>query len=236
MIASDIPIQVVNGWSWEMVGRLALAGLLGSIIGLERERHGRSAGFRTQLLVGLGSSLVMLIGLHFSDIFGKEYGMVAVRVDAARALGGVMGGIGFLGAGAILRHEGGIRGLTTAASLWCTAAVGLSCGIGLYTLALVTTGITLFALLVLSRIDELIPALTQRTITVITANPDDSLPSLRSAFQKNRIDVRNVHYERDFDQKTEHITLFASAPKTVSTAALIALAQAVPHVRRVSVS
>lgn len=153
-------------WRSEYVVRLLAASVLGAVIGLEREYHGRSAGFRTQLLVGLGAALVMLVSLQFIAILGGSDND-NVRADVARAIGGVMGGIGFLGAGVIFRQPLGIRGLTTAASLWCTAAVGLACGLGMYITAGVTTAIVLFALLILGWLEERLPFRATRTITMI---------------------------------------------------------------------
>src|SRR5829696_4289585 len=111
------------GWPGEAFLRLALAIVVGGLVGLERELRGRQAGFRTNLLVCLGSCLTMLVSLHFAThAWSPQHAGVNINVDPARIAYGVMTGVGFLGAGAILRNEGAVRGLTTAAAMWCIAA------------------------------------------------------------------------------------------------------------------
>src|SRR3954470_5425674 len=109
--------------------RLVLAGAMGGVVGIEREVRGREAGFRTYLLVCVGSALVMLVSvqmaIHPWQAQSKNEG-ININVDPARIAYGVMTGIGFLGAGVIVHQKGAVRGLTTAAGLWCMAAVGLS--------------------------------------------------------------------------------------------------------------
>ena len=114
----------------EMVLRLLLAAALGAIIGYQRERAGKSAGLRTHTLICVGAALFTI---------GSLYGFGATA-DPARVAAGIVAGIGFLGAGAIIRREGGIvEGLTTAATIWAVAAIGLAAGAGLYIVAAVTT-------------------------------------------------------------------------------------------------
>src|SRR5437763_9543341 len=124
-----------GSWITEAIVRLALAGLAGGAIGVEREVRGRIAGFRTNLLVCLGSALVMIVStrMPFTDQWSTHPPGVVINSDPARIAYGVMTGIGFLGAGAILHERGFVRGLTTAAALWCVTAIGLAFGFGLYT-------------------------------------------------------------------------------------------------------
>ena len=122
--------------------RLAAAAGLGAALGLERELNAQPAGFRTHLLVSLGAGLFTVAG---ADLGGA---------DPARVAAQVVTGIGFLGAGAILREGGSVRGLTTAASLWVTAAVGLACGLGHLGLAAAATAIGLLALVGLKRLER----------------------------------------------------------------------------------
>lgn len=128
----------------EIIIRLVLSVILSGLIGLERQLHRRTAGLRTHILVCLGSSLIMLTSLYIFDIYKNK-----VPLDPARIAAGVITGIGFLGAGAIIREREGVRGLTTAASLWVSAAIGLAVGCGFYSAALVTTVLTLGVLLFL---------------------------------------------------------------------------------------
>ncbi len=123
--------------------RLIISLTLGGLIGLERQFHRRAAGLRTHILVSLGSCLIMLTSIYISDIYKNMH-----NVDPSRIAAGVITGIGFLGAGAIIREKEkeAIKGLTTAASLWVVAGIGLACGCGFYTAACFTTILALVTL------------------------------------------------------------------------------------------
>jgi putative Mg2+ transporter-C (MgtC) family protein len=123
----------------ELVLRLVLAGLVGAGVGIEREIHGHPAGMRTHLLVALGSAVFTVLSFHSFAGFGGD-------VDPSRIASQVVSGIGFLGAGAILKEGFTIRGLTTAASLWSTAALGMAAGVGEYVITLAATAIVLISL------------------------------------------------------------------------------------------
>lgn len=129
--------------------RLGLALILGSLIGLEREKKGRSAGLRTHILVCVGSALIMLISIYIHDTYGGGMG------DPGRIAAGVITGIGFLGAGTIIRSQEGIRGLTTAASVWISAGIGLAVGCGFFSAALGGTAVALLTLYVLKRFENI---------------------------------------------------------------------------------
>lgn len=131
----------------EMLIRLSMATLLGGAIGLEREVHGKVAGFRTHALVSLGAALIMIVSI---EIYIAYRGVT--QVDPGRIAAQVVSGIGFLGAGAIIRFSTGITGLTTAASLWVVAAIGLACGAGFFKPALVTTGLVLVVLVLFAQL------------------------------------------------------------------------------------
>jgi putative Mg2+ transporter-C (MgtC) family protein len=129
----------------ESLLRLALAAVLGGMIGVERELREREAGLRTHLLVALGSALFTIVGAYGFHAF-LDSGASVVRADPTRIAAQIVTGIGFLGAGAIIRQGLSVRGLTTAATLWVVAAVGLACGAGYYSAAVITTGLVLVAL------------------------------------------------------------------------------------------
>jgi putative Mg2+ transporter-C (MgtC) family protein len=130
---------------YEALLRLALAAVLGGLIGVERELREREAGLRTHLLVALGSALFTIVGAYGFDAF-LNTGASVVRADPTRVAAQIVTGIGFLGAGAIIRQGLSVRGLTTAATLWVVAAVGLACGAGYYSVAVMTTALVLIAL------------------------------------------------------------------------------------------
>jgi len=139
---------------YQIIMRLAVTVLLSGLIGLERQLHKRTAGLRTHILVSLGSCLIMLTSLYVFDIY-KDI----TRPDPARIAAGVITGIGFLGAGTIIREKEGVRGLTTAASLWVVAGIGLAVGCGFKRAAIYTTAIAIVVLLILRFAENLIDLL-----------------------------------------------------------------------------
>jgi putative Mg2+ transporter-C (MgtC) family protein len=133
----------------QILGRLFMSVVLSGIIGLEREMRGRSAGMRTHILVGMSSCLLMVLSVFVAQSFGEPY-----VFDPGRIAAGVVTGIGFLGAGTIIRFGESVKGLTTAASLWAVAALGLAVGVGFYTAAYASTALILITLLVLSKVER----------------------------------------------------------------------------------
>ena len=131
--------------------RLLVSAILSGLIGLERQMKRRSAGLRTHILVCLGSCLIMLTSIHVFDIYKN-----IVSLDPARIAAGVITGIGFLGAGTIMRDRNEVKGLTTAASLWVAAGIGLAIGCGFYSAAIFTTVLTLIALFFLRYVERMV--------------------------------------------------------------------------------
>lgn len=129
----------------ELIQRLVLAALLGGLIGLEREWRNKDAGLRTNILIAIGSAVFTLMSIELTD---------ARTGDTSRVAAQIVTGIGFIGAGAIMRTDAGVHGLTTAAVIWVNAAVGVAAGGGEYHLAVITTTITLIVLLVLQPIEK----------------------------------------------------------------------------------
>ncbi len=137
--------------------RVILAAILGSLIGLEREQKSRSAGLRTHILVCMGSSLIMLVSLYIFDVYqGKA------PVDPARIAAGVVTGIGFLGAGTIMGSAEGVKGLTTAASIWVSSAIGLAVGCGFLSAAVIVTAITFVTLAFLKRVEKYLETIANK--------------------------------------------------------------------------
>jgi putative Mg2+ transporter-C (MgtC) family protein len=133
----------------QVIIRLVLSVLLGGLIGLERQLHRRNAGLRTHILVTLGSCLIMLTSLYVFDIYKN-----VASLDPSRIAAGVITGIGFLGAGTIIRDRDGIKGLTTAASLWVVSGIGLAVGCGFYIAGVFTALLALIALILLRKIES----------------------------------------------------------------------------------
>ena len=130
----------------ELIQRLLTAALLGMVLGIEREMRQKDAGLRTNILIAVGAALFTLMSIEISGPSG----------DPGRIAAQIVTGIGFLGAGAIMRTDTGVQGLTTAATVWVNAAVGVAAGGGSYHLAFIATGVTLAALLVLQPIERMI--------------------------------------------------------------------------------
>jgi len=181
-------------WLAQIAIRLAAAAVLGALIGIERERRGRSAGFRTQMLVAVGAALATLVGIEFANAYAAGPG---VRVDPSRVAYGVMGGIGFLGAGAIIGHGPNVRGLTTAASLWCMAAIGLAVGLGRFELALCGAVIVLIVLWVLRWIDRRVFSRWEKALRLELADGALPLPRLCEALESRGIHVDEWGVSRD---------------------------------------
>ena len=131
--------------------RVGAALLMGALVGLERERKQRPAGFRTMILVSLGSAAFMMIG---AEIVGSTGQTSTGQAEMSRVIQGLIGGIGFLGAGAVIQNKKAVRGMTTAAAIWVTAAIGAACGLGFYSLAAIVSTATLFTLIVLEIVEE----------------------------------------------------------------------------------
>ena len=152
-------------WQYELIfiGRLMLAMVLGGIIGLERELKNHSAGFRTHILVTVGSCIFMLVSVSMQVIITAMPNGTVNNVDPSRIAAQVVSGIGFLGAGAIIQAKGRrIHGLTTAASLWVVAAIGLAVGAGLYLTSIIATIMLLIILTSFSRLESKLAAMMQR--------------------------------------------------------------------------
>ncbi|WP_028221238.1 MgtC/SapB family protein [Paraburkholderia oxyphila] len=165
--------------NFELISRLVLAAALGSVIGFERERLSWAAGLRTHMLVCVGSALIMIVSAFgFADVLGGEH----VVLDPSRMAAQVVSGIGFLGAGSILLRGEIVRGLTTAASLWSVAAVGLAVGGGLYTAAIAATVIILIILAGIKPLERRFITFRQRRrITLLVERGALSFHSLHDA-------------------------------------------------------
>lgn len=177
----------------EIIFRLVLGALLGGIIGFERSTHGRPAGFRTHLLVSLASVLIMLVSLEFYKLESIEPSFI--RIDPARIAAGAITGVGFLGAGVIVKSGFTIQGLTTAACIWVVSAIGLAVGAGLYRESIITFTITLIALWCLRRVEAHMPRLRYRFLSVTTVM--EETVNFEEIFKKHGVELQEINYEID---------------------------------------
>ena len=194
---------------YEIIIRLLLGTLLGGIIGFERQAHGRPAGFRTQLLVCVSCVLLMIISEHYYMQSTLDAGYI--RFDPTRIAAGAMTGIGFLGAGVILKTGFTIQGLTTAACIWIVAVIGLAIGAGQYIAGISGFVITVFSLWALRILEGKMPQLKFRYVTLVT---DESCGerSVNELFKDKGFKISKMEYEIDFEQK-EKIYTFTIAKK-----------------------
>jgi putative Mg2+ transporter-C (MgtC) family protein len=178
----------------EMGFRMAAALVAGGLIGLERSHRGRPAGFRTHALVCLSSTLLMLVTAYESHWFPRD-SAARVIIDPTRMAQGIMTGIGFVGAGAIIKEGFSVRGLTTAASIWITAAIGILTGVGFYFAALVGTVLTLGTLSTFRWIEARLPTETYSLFMVRFAREAAMAePALRSLVQAHGFSLYNLSY------------------------------------------
>ena len=179
--------DIMEATYFEITVRLSLALILGGAIGIEREYRAKEAGFRTHFLVALGSALFCIV---------SQYGFGIDLKDSSRVAAQVVSGIGFLGAGTIIFQKNVVRGLTTAAGLWVTAAIGLACGTGMYVAAAVATAMVMLGLEVLH---ALIP---QHGVTTVELSFAAPTKMKRDETSNNRI----IDYLREFTDVTMSAT------------------------------
>ncbi len=185
----------LTGQGWLQLEELTLAFALSAIVGLEREVRQKSAGLRTYTLVGVSAALFMLISKYgFNDVLGER-----VVVDPSRVAAQVVSGIGFIGGGVIFMRRNIVRGLTTAASVWLTAALGMACGAGLPVLAVATTIGHLIIMFVFPKLLRHLPR-QRRTATRLRVSYQDGLGSLRTILticNELHFNIGQMDFERD---------------------------------------
>ncbi|MDF2725174.1 MAG: magnesium transporter MgtC [Paenibacillus sp.] len=184
--------------------RMVLAVVLGGLIGLEREWSNHAAGFRTHILVCIGSASIMLLSIYGFSQFVTEPN---VRTDPARLAAQVISGIGFLGAGAIIRNGVSISGLTTAASIWVVAAIGLSVGAGFYYPAILVTALVLISLFVLNKWEKhLLRHRRNQEVLIKICDRPGMLGQIATKFGEQGIQIKNVVMSHSGEAKEEDVT------------------------------
>lgn len=197
-----------NEWDmeteWDLIVRLCVAGLCGTVIGLDREYRVKDAGFRTHFLVALGSALMMIVSQYgFEGFLATHDGL---RLDPSRIAAQVVSGIGFIGAGTIIIHRQLVRGLTTAASLWATAGIGLAAGAHMYVVAAAATVLTLFALEVLTLVFGGLGR--RRTMVVFSATKRAAVDEMFNELQSREYAV--ISYEVEAQRSADGIVYRAT--------------------------
>ena len=214
---------------WEVLIRIVVAAVLAGVIGLERELREHTAGFRTHILVGVGAAAFTL---------SSAYGVAGTTFDPNRISAQVVTGIGFLGAGAIIRYGVSVRGLTTAASLWTVAAVGLLTAQGFYSAALVTTGVVIASLVLLRVIeDRILYRRVGREVPVrVHFNSPGFAPlaQLVDMLQQAHVVIKEMTVAEG-DNGRDTIRLLLDLPRTLDAAKLTVLIADLHEVRTVRI-
>jgi len=211
---------------------LVAATVLGGAIGLEREFHGRPAGLRTHIIVCLGSTMIMLISMQLYHLF-PTIGITA-RPDPSRIAAGIVTGIGFIGAGAIMKLKSSNRGLTTAACIWFAASLGIVVGVGAYTLAVVGTVFALGVLMLLAAFEHHLGVATYRELIVVAARAEDLLARIMTAVTELGITVQSHEFEEEIE-KNQIRAIFNVRYRrgSVSEDVLLRHLRAIPGVRTI---
>ncbi len=214
------------GWA-EVLLRLVVAALAGSVIGFERERLQWAAGLRTHMLVCVGSCLLIIVSAHgFNDVLGPR-----VVLDPSRIAAQVVSGIGFLGAGTILLRGEVVKGLTTAASLWGVAAIGLAVGSGLFFAGLATTAIVLLILAGIKPVEERLRERSTMRRMLIAAKRDSlSLASFHDLIGARATRVKQFVLVQGGENETDSIQVTFSRLTRDATEDIAATLRALPHV------
>lgn len=177
--------------------KLLLAALAGGLIGLEREKHGRPAGLRTNLLVAVGACVMMIVSEAFYFKYSIYDASTTLRLDPSRVAAQIVTGIGFLGAGVILKEGASVRGLTTAASLWTVSGLGMAFGMGFFSLGAIATALVLVILTFLKRLDPIMKKDRFLTLSLTALNRDDLLEQLLTIFSKRDLEVSDISSHLD---------------------------------------
>lgn len=212
---------------WDFIIRLCVAGLCGTVIGLDREYRVKDAGFRTHFLVALGSALIMIVSQYgFADILMHT----GVGLDPSRIAAQVVSGIGFIGAGTIIIHRQLVRGLTTAASLWATAGIGLAAGAHMYIVAGAATALTLFGLEVLTLVFGGLGR--RRTMIVFSASKKEFIDAMFERLESKDYSVISyeVETQRTSDGVVHRATIVIRAKGQASEEGYIDLLRANPDI------
>lgn len=209
------------GYELSILFRLLLAVLLGGLVGMEREIHGRPAGFRTHLLVTVGACLMSVVSEHYYLKYAFLDGTSVVRFDPSRVAAQIVTGIGFLGAGVILKEGLAVRGLTTAACLWVTAGIGMAVGCGLYLPAIAVTIIALTSLLLLKRLERFFSRDRYRTLTIHAEAGTLDCAAMEQILSKHGLHIADFGIERDRKLNEVRYDLVVRYPDVSPSEALI---------------
>ncbi len=187
--------------------KLLLSAILGGLIGLERDVRGKAAGLRTHILVALGSTLFMLVSMEIYTLYRDSNSDSVLRIDPARVAAQIIAGIGFIGAGAVIRNGIDVRGLTTAGCIWVCAGVGMAVGVGNFYLASFATFVALFSLLFLNKVEQMYFKDSYVKLDLIFDDYPQLLDNIKLYIKNKNLDLRLFEFEKDIILKKLKISI-----------------------------
>lgn len=217
---------------FEIMMRLLLAALLGSIVGLERQKLYKAAGLRTHMLVCVGAALIMIVSAYgFNEVLGRE----ATVLDPSRVAAQVVSGIGFLGAGIIIFRRDVVTGLTTAAGIWAIAAVGLAVGGGLYLASICTTLIILFVVVLLRPLEAKLRRGRRHLSVSVLADRSTPMSAIENAVRTENTTVSRIYLEKAEQSAHYNISIMLDSAAADRSFAVIEQIKNIPGVLRVEI-
>jgi len=219
-------------WQSDLIWRFLTAVLFSGLIGLEREIHGRAAGIRTHMLVGVGAAMLTML----PEMTALTYGEASRSwMDTGRLVAGIVTGIGFLGAGAIIKIGDMVRGLTTAAGIWFTAALGAVIGGGYWRMAGWATALSLVILILVDRLEGRIHSAIYRElkVTVQGGSRSDLIATVETLLHQNRIVLQEIYYDWDVSAGRVEITFQIKGANRIASGNLVDVLAEMPGVLRV---
>ncbi|EEK77972.1 Membrane protein, MgtC/SapB [Bacillus cereus R309803] len=214
--------------NFDFIIRIGVAGLLGAMIGIEREFRSKEAGLKTHFLVAVGSALIMVVSKYaFSDIMNEEH----MALDPSRIAAQVVSGVGFLGAGTIIIQKQAVKGLTTAADLWATAGIGLAIGAGMYVVGIGATILVLIGLEIVSRIFKVQFLFPQNITVQMCINKHEAVQQILETLQVKGVPILSYEVEV-LQQETEIVYKVGMQLKNISSEEKMSLFSICKHYRK----
>ncbi len=211
--------------------KICVAAILGAAVGLEREFTGNPAGLRTHIILGIGAALASSLSISFSQDFSNpQFGS-----DPARIVAQVVSGVGFLGAGAIMKFGVSVKGLTTATSLWTTAIIGIACGAGYYELAVSSTILVLVALVLVNKLgSKFLTGYRNREFKVKISDRPGILDELRTRLEQKRVSILSLNAAMS-DKKTLKVDMVIRLPGDLRMDSLINVVNELEETQSISI-
>lgn len=221
----------MNQFLWtqaELLCRIIIAGICGGIIGYERKNRNKEAGIRTHMIVALGAALIMIVSKYgFEDILGKQ----GIALDPSRIAAQIVTGVGFLGAGMIFMRKNTISGLTTAAGIWATSAIGMSIGSGLYILGILTTVLIVVIQIILH--GRLLKGTYKDEISFLIKKDKAAIDDLQKRLEAMHVEILNIEIKKQNDHYV--VEMVVSLPENYRTTEMLKLFQHCDYIEEVNI-